>query len=197
MGGSGQLGVQGLDHFGLFFGDLDDADSVWLLNDLRTGLRVVAEFLTRLGAAVARERFTGKRGSAVPAFGDGIACDLRDDDVCAGCVGGLGSCCRLFTLAVLRERLAREHDGLRSWAVGLGGLAVGGGAVYAVQGGPGGEATGDARALVAIAATAATVSAVVAIAVVTPTTVASVSAISAAGVLLPGPGPGAGLGDRV
>src|SRR5258708_2498460 len=195
MGGSGQLGVQGLDHFGLFFGDLDDADSVWLLNDLRTGLRVVAEFLTRLGAAVARERFTGERGSPVPAFGDGIACDLRDDDVCAGCagcVGGLGSCCRLFTLAILRERLAREHDGLRSWAVGLGGLAVGGGAVYAVQGGPGGEATGDARALVAIAATAATGSAVVAIAVVTSTTVAAVSAISAAGVLLPGAGRGVG-----
>src|SRR5260370_38900113 len=71
MGGSGQLGVQGLDHFGLFFGDLDDADSVWLLIDLRTGLRVVAEFLTRLGAAEEREGLTGNRRPALAPLGAG------------------------------------------------------------------------------------------------------------------------------
>src|SRR6516162_6966006 len=77
-------------------------------------------FGRRLRAAMTRERLARQNGSAVPSFGNGVASYLRDDDRLRGFGCGCGSDCRyrlLARLAVLRERLARQHDRFRRWAV--------------------------------------------------------------------------------
>jgi hypothetical protein len=191
----GELRVQGFHYFGLLLRSYDDADSVRVLNYLGAGRGGVAELLTRLGTAMTREALTRQSGSAIPAFGNSVACDLRDDDVH---VGGL-DCLRhgrLFsTLAVLRKRLAGQHDRLAGWSAGLGGFVVGRGALYAVEGGSGGEAARNARGLLTVATTSSAISAVA-----TATTVASVSPVStlltASAVVLPGAGGGIGRGNR-
>src|SRR4051812_13909767 len=154
--------MESLGYFRLVLRSLDDAEALGFLNNLRTELLrlgVVAELLARLRTSMTGERLTRKRSAAVPAFRNGIACNLRDDDV----RGGLCGCrSRLFaTLAIFGERLARKHDGLWRWAVGLNGLVVGGTVVYAVERGLRGKSTRNTRALIAVATTATTIASVV------------------------------------
>src|SRR5665213_3312297 len=127
---------------------------------------------TRLGTAVAGERLARECSSAIPTCGNFVAGSGGEHD---GWLGSLVRCyLRLFAvLAVLRERLAGEHGGFSGSTACLsrGGL-VGGGVLYAIERGSGGEAARSATATVPV--TSATV--IAASAIVSSTTITTIAA---------------------
>jgi hypothetical protein len=181
---------------GYFIGYREDADAIGLVDHFGAGLlwlRIVAELLPWFGTTMTREGFAGKHRAAVPAFGDGIARYLGNDDIRIYRFGWCGCGCRgcgLFSaLAVLRKRLAGKHDGLRCGAIECCGFSVGWGFFYAIERSFGSEATRNpGGTLIAVATTAAAISTV---AVVTST----VSAITTAVILRNGCGVGIGDGS--
>jgi hypothetical protein len=151
-----------------------------------------------------REGFAGKHRPTVPAFRDGIACYLGDDDDCVNRLRRCGRGRGLFaTFAIFGKGLAGEHDGFGCGAIEYRGLVVCGSLLNAIERGLGSEATRNSgRTLIAIASTAAavSVSAVATVAVVASVTVAvvasaTVSAITAAAILRNGCGIGIGDGS--
>jgi hypothetical protein len=128
---------------------------------------------------MAGERFTGERGTTVPARGNGELRCGRDDNVCGVrgvSLGGPGCDCGFFAaLAVFGERLAGEND--RLYGV-VWGFVMAGSVVHAIERRSGSEATGGARLTVIAASTVASIAAVVAIIAIAASTVSVTTVVA-------------------